>query len=546
MRIVCRFLPLLVVSIIFLVASPSVHSFEEDSPFAEFIKQTKLNENHYVNVLELGDEALLSRIHLIRNAKESIQIQTFLWKVDETSRFFIYELIEAAKRGVQVKIIVDFSTIPKDPKIFAFLANSHPNIKLKVYNPLTNKIKSSKLKFAAMALKDFHGVNQRMHNKLFIVDGEIGITGGRNYENDYYDRGSHRNFRDRDVLIIGPVVMDMNASFQEYWNHPLSIKSTDMIDVERLIQRKDFPFYEGKKTFALGGLFKEVELCSLDNDCIRKKFTDKHYMVKKIEFFADQPGKKEKLGEYKVSRTTNELAKLVNSAKKSIIMQTPYLVVGKKGNKFFKDLIIKNPDVEILVSSNSLAAADHTHAYAFSYKNKKKYIKSFHWQIFELKPSPGNEDSIISPIAREIRDKNYYVCIHAKSYVVDQEKVWVGSFNIDPRSANLNTEVGVIIYDERIAKDIAENIRRDMSNANSWVIAKRKKRPLRSFVSGTLGTIVNAVPVIKLWPFTYSGSYELKEGKNPVSIFHPSVRGTGKEIEARLMKAFLGPIEGLI
>ena len=240
-------------------------------------------------------------------------------------------------------------------------------------------------------------------------------------------------------------------------------------------------------------------------------------------------------------------------------MQTPYLIIGKKGNKFFRDLIKKNPQTEILVSSNSLAAADHVYAYAFSYKNKKKYIKNFRWQIFELRPVPGDADQIIAPVARHVRTDDYSICIHAKTYVVDHEKVWVGSFNLDPRSVNLNTEVGVIIYDSQLARDIENDIRRDMSNENSWTIAKRKKRPLRSFISGTIGTMVEAIPIINVWPFTYSGSYELIPGKTPLSIFDvdfhdhyryigpfPEVEGTGKEVEARMMKAFLGPMEPLL
>ena len=535
------------------------YSYQDSSPFATYIQKSEADENHYVNVLEIGDDALLARIHLIRNAQKSIHIQTFLWKADETCRYFVYELIEAAKRGVKVKVLIDYNTIPKDPKLYAFLSAVHPNIELRIYNPISEKIRNSKLTLAKSALTGFHSLNQRMHNKLFVVDGQIGITGGRNYENDYYDRGSHRNFKDRDVLIIGKIVGDMEKSFMEYWEHLLVVDSKDMIDVKRIIERNEFPMYRSRIDYQLGDSFDAIDRCASDEVCVGNRFIGNHYMVKRIEFFADQPGKTEEFGDYGVSKTTHELAKLALSAKKSIVMQTPYLVVGKKGNRFFKDLIKNNPDVEILVSSNSLAAADHAHAYAFSYKNKKKYIKKFRWQIFELKPDPAQADEMVSPIAKEIRAKDYFVCTHAKSYVIDSQKVWVGSFNLDPRSANLNTEVGVIIYDERVARDIEENIRRDMSDLNSWTVAKRKKPPLRSFISGTLGAVVEAVPIINIWPFTYSGSYELKEGKKPVSIFHkdfynhykyvgpfPGVKGAGKEIEARLMKAFLGPIEELI
>lgn len=547
------------ISLTFFVFAAPVYSFQDSSPFSKYIQVTNVNKNHFVSILNVGDDALLARIHLIRKAQKSVHIQTFLWNVDETSRYFVYELIEAAKRGVEVKIVIDYSAIPKDPELYAFMTEAHPNIQLKIYNPLTEKIKNSKWTLAKSALTGFHSLNQRMHNKLFIVDGKIGITGGRNYENDYYDRGIYRNFRDRDVLIIGPVVRDMADSFMEYWEHPLVADSRDMVDVQKIIDHQEFPVYKTRESLMLGDLFDDIDRCASNEVCIHDKFIGDHYIVKRIDFFADQPGKNEKLGKYKVSRTTYELAKLVQSAQKTIVMQTPYLVVGKNGNRFFKDLIKENPDIQILVSSNSLAAADHTHAYAFSYKNKKRYIKDFHWQIFELKPDPGEADEMISPIAINRRTKGYYTCIHAKSYVVDQDKVWVGSFNLDPRSANLNTEVGVIIYDKKVAKDIEESIRRDMSNANSWAIAKRKKPPLRSLISGTLGTVVEAVPAINVWPFTYSGSYELKEGKKSVSIFHkdfyshykyvgpfPEVRGTGKEIEARLMKAFLSPIEGLI
>ena len=141
----------------------------------------------------------------------------------------------------------------------------------------------------------------------------------------------------------------------------------------------------------------------------------------------------------------------MNQAQHSIVMQTPYLVVGKKKTRYFKKLAKEKPDLEIFVSSNSLAAADHVHAYAFSFKNKKKYLKKFRWQIFEFKPVPGDIDKIISPVAKNIRGDDFRVCIHSKTYVVDQEKVMVGSFNLDPRSANLNTEVGLIIYDHKVA-----------------------------------------------------------------------------------------------
>ncbi len=240
-------------------------------------------------------------------------------------------------------------------------------------------------------------------------------------------------------------------------------------------------------------------------------------------------------------------------------MQTPYLVVGRKKTKFFKKLAREKPDLEIFVSTNSLASADHVHAYAFSFKNKKKYLKKFRWQIFELKPVPEDTDKIISPVVRNLRRDDFHVCIHSKAYVIDQEKVLVGSFNLDPRSANLNTEVGLIIYDNNVALAVEESICRDMANQNSWTIGKRKKVPVTSRFSGIIDDIIRIIPIIDIWPFAYTGSFELKPGKQPVPFYHkdfydhykyagefPGAKLSKRKITARLIKGFLGPIQPLI
>ena len=166
---------------------------------------------------------------------------------------------------------------------------------------------------------------------------------------------------------------------------------------------------------------------------------------------------------------------------------------------------------------------------------------------------------MITPIRTGARTELYYVCIHAKSYVVDSERVWIGSFNLDPRSANLNTEAGVIIHDPLVASAVEQDIRRDMADANSWTIAKRESIPVVSFFSGMIGAIIQAVPFVNIWPFSYSGSYELKPEMQAVPMHDdnfydsydyvgpfPETGGTTKEIEARLIKGFFGAFQGLI
>lgn len=530
-----------------------------DSPIEQFLINSKKNNSHYVSILNNGDDALLARIHFIRKAQKSILIQTFIWGSDETSRFVAYELIQAAKRGVKVKLILDYLISSKDFKLITFLTTAHPNLKVKLYNPISKNIVSSKLAMIKKALLNFRGFNQRMHNKIFVVDDRIAITGGRNYQNDYYDRGTSRNFKDYDVAIIGKIVREMTDSFTEYWIHPLSVPSKSMKDVQNLIKKNRYKKYISKESFALSNLFTELEACEADKDCLEKRILNISHEVKKIKFIADKPGKKERLGKNKTTRTTYELSNFFQQAQDSLIIQTPYVIVGTRDTKYFKKLAKDKPNLKFLISSNSLSSADHIYAYAFSYKNKKKYLSAFRWQMFELKLRPKDADVMITPINKENRSKDYITCLHSKVYLVDSKKVWIGSFNLDPRSANLNTETSVIIDDKIVAQIIEKDIRRDMANQNSWTIAKRKQPPIISHFSGLLASIIKLAPIIDVWPFTYSGSFELKAGKPPVPSFNknfydnykyagpfPDVQLTEKEIKARLIKTFFGPTQPLL
>lgn len=530
-----------------------------DSPIEQFLINSKKNKTHYITILSNGDDALLTKTHLIRQAQKLILIQTFIWGSDETSRFVVYELIQAAKRGVKIKIILDYLISSKDFKLITFLTNAHPNIEVKLYNPISKNIVPSKLALIKKLTLDFRGFNQRMHNKILIIDDRVAITGGRNYQNDYYDRGTNRNFKDYEIAITGKLVKEMTDSFTEYWIHPLSVPSKDMVDVQRLIKNNKYPQYSSKKSFMLSDLFTELDACEVDKACLDKRILDITYQVKKIKFIADKPGKTGQIGKAKVTKTTYELGNFFRKAKKSLIIQTPYVVIGKRSTRFFTDLAKNEPDLEILLSSNSLSSADHVHAYAFSYKNKKKYINSFRWQMFEFKLKPEDLDLIITPINKDKRTKKYITTLHSKVYIIDSKAVWVGSFNLDPRSANLNTEVGVIIEDEIVAKVIEKDIRRDMADQNSWTIAKQQGMPVVSQVNNLLSTIVGLIPIVDIWPFTYSGSFELKPEKAVISCFNkdfynnyryagpfPDVQLTEKEIKARLIKTFLGPVQPLI
>ena len=211
----CSILPTCVLDAEFFSSAGDLHIYEDcsypGSPFDSLTNEAFLNDTHYCTLLDIGDEALLMRVYLARIAQKAIYLQTYIWKNDESGRLMMYELIQAAKRGVKVKIIVDQLAHNLDPKTVAFLSTVSPNLEIKFYNPNVKEATPTMFHYL-QALIRFNHFNQRMHNKIFIVDDQIGITGGRNYENDYFDRGKSRNFIDRDVMIVGSAVKAMTDS----------------------------------------------------------------------------------------------------------------------------------------------------------------------------------------------------------------------------------------------------------------------------------------------------------------------------------------------
>jgi len=456
-----------------------------NSPF-DLLFRERNDSSHYIHVLDVGDEALLARVHLIRTSQKTIHIQTFIWANDESGRYVVYELLQAAKRGVKVKIIVDQWKSRNVSHLVAFMATAHPNMEVKTYNPAARKVKPSTLRLIPETLLKFRKINQRMHNKTLIIDGRIAITGGRNYENDYYDRGVTRNFKDRDVLVVGPVVGEITDSFMEYWDFELTIPSQDLIDIAKLIKDESFERLDSRKSFRLGNLFNETDRFADNADYIRKTFIENIFKVNKVRFVFDRPGKNEKFGLRGGGRATFELAKILFEAKESIVAQTPYLVLDRATVKGVQRLRDKNPDLDILISSNSLAATDNIYAYSFSYKQKKLFVQDLRFRVFELKPVPTDivemmprytlkmdhrekqvDIGSVNSLSQEknmntVESKEKHLCVHAKSFVIDDKIAWIGSFNLDPRSVHLNTEVGLVIWDVDVAMAIKNNILRRM------------------------------------------------------------------------------------
>lgn len=484
-----------------------------------------------VAIVNSGYDAMLLRVHLFRNAKKSIDVQTFILTNDECGRLFMYELIQAAKRGVKVRMITDHIASDKDRDLAAFLADVHPNLELKYYRPMGDRLNPSKLRGLMDVLFAFRNTNQRMHNKIITVDGKVAITGGRNIENTYYDFSTGMNFKDRDVLVVGPVVRDIEKSFEQFWGYNHAVAGHDLLDVRKRLETGGFARYETWDEFELHGFFDELSPMAADAAQIQARFADVLLPAQRVDFICDKPGKNSRWGLNGDGVITARLRKELEDWNGELVLQSPYLVLDKPMRDFFLRKKAENPDLKVKVSSNSFGATDNIMAYSANYKWRSLYIEDLGFHIYEYKPLPGNLLAVFpaypkmkalaeQKAAAGEKKEQPYLCIHAKSFVMDGRVAYIGTFNLDPRSANLNTEVGLLIYDPKIAGLIQENIENDMRAGNSWVIARREIPLSLDKVNSFFERISASIPA-DLWPIRNTASFDLLAGMAPLPPDHP-------------------------
>ena len=493
-----------------------------------------------VAIINSGYDALLLRVHLFRNAKHSINVQTFILTNDECGRLFMYELIQAAKRGVKVRMIADHFVSDKDCDLAAFLAEVNPNLEFKYYRPAADRLKPSKLRGLLSMVFAFRDTNQRMHNKIITVDGHVAITGGRNIENTYYHFSTGMNFKDRDVLVTGPVVSDMAASFDKFWDYKHAVAGRDLLDVKKRIKEGDYRKYSTWDEFQFNGLFKKLSPEANDLASIQSKFVANLLPVKRLEFICDKVGKNRLWRMDGDGVITERLRKELRTWQKQLVLQTPYLVLDKSARKFFTELKKKKPAAQVIVCSNSFGSTDNIMAYSANYKWRSLYIEDLDFHIYEYKPLPADLLKIVPAYPRMKKlaakkaaaggeKKQPFLCIHAKSFVMDDRVAYIGTYNLDPRSANLNTEVGLLIYDEKVASLLKENILADTKPGNSWVIAK-KEVPLSLDKVNVILERASCSSPIDVWPIRNTSSFDLIAGMEPLPPGHPDFYKRYKEI----------------
>lgn len=351
-----------------------------------FAASTPQAPRHYALILDYGQDALLARLDLIRSATTAIDLQTYIFDEDDAGRLTLEELLAAARRGVRVRVLIDQLSALKKVDTLAALAGAHRNMEVRVYNPVLNRARINYPQYVLAAACCWRRLNQRMHSKLLLIDGAVGVTGGRNYQDDYYDWNSEYNFRDRDVLVAGPVAQDMRTNFDAFWNSRRSVPIETLADVGGALLRSGVPVLP-QPEYAFPARVAAVSRDADDATLVRQRLTAAAMPVGKVEFVADLPQKHRRSFEG-VAPSSRGLNELIASAQDEVLLQTPYLVLSKPAQQLFRSLHDRDGGPQVLVSTNSLAATDSFITYALSYKYKRRYLRDFGFRIYEFKPFP--------------------------------------------------------------------------------------------------------------------------------------------------------------
>lgn len=406
-----------------------------------------------------GPEAFALRSRTAAGAGRSLDVQTYIWHKDLTGAVLGWRLIEAADRGVKVRVLVDDFDARSKNYEFAGL-DAHPNIEVRLFNPFASR--SGGARFAAEIVGDFDRLNRRMHNKSWIADNRIAIVGGRNLGNEYFGASEDVNFVDLDFAMIGPVVREASAAFDRYWNselaYPIALLAPDdvtpaALDALRQRAHEALPGLEHTK-FA-----RELR----ENDAVQRLLAGDWplHWASHYRFVADDPEKALGRGTGPAgSQVLGHLGPAFRGASTRVTVISPYFVPGKVGTEGL--VAVARAGRQVRVLTNSLAANDVAAVYG-GYAKWRRSLLEGGVELWELKPAPGSE-------VKKSLFGSSGASLHTKSLVVDGRTVFVGSFNLDPRSASLNTEQGVFVESEALAAQLEALFAFDSSGARAWSV----------------------------------------------------------------------------
>ncbi|WP_176081197.1 phospholipase D family protein [Paraburkholderia tropica] len=386
-------------------------------------------------------QAFASRVDLVRTAQRTIDVQYYIWRDDLTGTLLLEELRKAADRGVRVRLLLDDNGIPSSLDSTLAALDAHPNIEVRLFNPFVIR----KPKFIGF-ITDFSRLNRRMHNKSLTADGVATILGGRNIGDEYFGATDGVVFADLDVLAIGPAATDVAHDFDRYWS---SASAWPVQEILPAVSADQLAVLDRAALAVQTNPAASAFIASLE-----AKTDVRHLLDSTLEFewaparlVSDDPAKA--LGKApQDSLILSQLKDILGEPQRELDLVSPYFVPAEAGTRYFTELARRGVTVRVL--TNSLEATDVMPVHG-GYARRRKALLESGVELWELRRAAGTSG------AKEQAPGMFGSSgssLHAKTFAVDAKRVFVGSLNFDPRSANLNTELGLVIESPKLASQI--------------------------------------------------------------------------------------------
>ena len=411
-----------------------------------------VRSDDWFHLLNTGNEAIDWRLRLIDSASQSLDLQTFLWKDDQTGLRILRHIFEAADRGVRVRILLDDTfTATHDEAIWE--VGHHPNIEFRIYNPFARR-SSSLVVRQLLNLGDFSRVDHRMHNKVMVVDNRAAIVGGRNLADEYFGTHDVANFRDLEVLTAGPAVLLLSQQFDDYWNSDWSFP------IERLVSVPTTKSPEEYEAWILAVVDRGLKEDRVTREQAWRQ-TAQAGVAGEVQVFADRPATENPAAPDELpNQLAQEIITWIDAANDELILVTAYLIPTPELEQAIERA--ENRGVRVRILTNSLRSNNHVAAHS-AYRHHVRRLVGHGAEVHEVRVFARDRALYMEEL---IGDK--HLGLHSKLILIDHHLSYIGSANLDPRSLRLNTEMGLLIKSREFNRLVREAVEIDFHQRNAW------------------------------------------------------------------------------
>ena len=418
-----------------------------------------VSPNDWHVLLNDGPTALDWRLRAIDSASDSIDLQTFLWHFDTVGALVLDHLVRAADRGVTVRILIDDTFLVHEDKLLLALA-AHPNIEYRVFNPFKRRSGGMATR-QLLNLGEFRRLDHRMHNKAMVIDNQVAIVGGRNIADEYFGLDENANFRDLELILGGDVVRDVSAAFDGYWNDrwsfPIETISHDKASPQQLAEARrvasDAPHLHSEEP--------AEELVARWRDLVDGADTGATVL-----FVDEPPEDNPKDRDEAPIQVASALGEIFDEASSEIVIVSAYLIPTPELEGAVERALDRGVRVRIL--TNSIRSNNHLTAHS-AYRNHISTLLESGAELHEVRIDAEHRDRYMLPPVEE-----KMLALHAKALIIDDDQVFVGSANLDPRSLRINTEMGLLVTSEAFNRSVRAAVETDFSGENAWQLELRE------------------------------------------------------------------------